>query len=273
MIKTARKLLLTTSATVLLGACASNWDVEGVQQLPEPADQFKANLHQEYAGLALAERNEQDWGDTKEFLLRSRVAAANGDILPEDIANRDLPANTVGDLQNARMRMMAAFDQGGRTVAPELAAKAQTSFDCWMQEQEENHQPEDIAACRKAFDVAMAALEDALKPKEPQTFVLFFDFNSAALTPESKATLQKVFTAYSEMDAESVSIVGHTDTVGKPAYNQKLSETRAQAVAKALADMGINGEVGLSARGETMPKIAGDNKKEKMNRRVVVTIK
>ncbi len=46
------------------------------------------------------------------------------------------------------------------------AANAQVMFDCWMQEQEENFQPPDIARCRDGFSAAIAAVEATI-PFEP----------------------------------------------------------------------------------------------------------
>ena len=54
-------------------------------------------------------------------------------------------------LSGARSRLIAAFGAGARKRAPKQAAEAQLRFDCWMQEQEENFQPDDIdAPCRQA---------------------------------------------------------------------------------------------------------------------------
>ena len=59
-------------------------------------------------------------------------------------------------------RLTVAMAKGGALKAGKHAAAAQTSFDCWMQEAEENFQPKDIAACRNNFYGAMSLLEGAV---------------------------------------------------------------------------------------------------------------
>jgi len=63
-----------------------------------------------------------------------------------------------------------------------------------------------------------------------------FPTNSATLTPDAKATLDRLGRALTSKDLASYRfrIEGHTDTVGSPAYNQALSQRRADAVAAYL---------------------------------------
>ena len=69
-------------------------------------------------------------------------------------------------------------------------------------------------------------------------------------------------------------VVGHADTSGGAAYNVRLSERRAKAVADALVGAGV-GQTTLSVdwKGETMPAVAtGDGVKEPLNRRSTIDI-
>jgi OmpA-OmpF porin, OOP family len=63
-----------------------------------------------------------------------------------------------------------------------------------------------------------------------------FPTNSATLTPDAKRTLDQLGRALTSKDLASYRfrIEGHTDTVGSPAYNQALSQRRADAVAAYL---------------------------------------
>jgi OmpA-OmpF porin, OOP family len=63
-----------------------------------------------------------------------------------------------------------------------------------------------------------------------------FPTNSATLTPDAKATLDRLGRALTSKDLASYRfrIEGHTDTVGSPAYNHALSQRRADAVAAYL---------------------------------------
>ncbi|MDO9621416.1 MAG: OmpA family protein, partial [Moraxellaceae bacterium] len=63
-----------------------------------------------------------------------------------------------------------------------------------------------------------------------------FDFNKATLTPSSTPILDAAAKFLNSQDNLNVVVAGHTDDIGSEAYNQKLSEARANSVLKALVD-------------------------------------
>lgn len=100
-----------------------------------------------------------------------------------------------------------------------------------------------------------------------------FDFDSAKLKPEMETALDDVAAriAASKGD-ETLSVVGHTDSTGPEAYNQGLSERRAQAVVDYLAGQGVSSDrMTASGMGETSP-IADNGTREgrARNRRVEI---
>ena len=99
-----------------------------------------------------------------------------------------------------------------------------------------------------------------------------FALNSADLTTEGKATLDEVADTLNRLKFVAGTVVGHTDSSGTDAYNQKLSERRAQSVATYLEGKGIAvGRLKASGAGESEP-IADNKTKEgrAQNRRVVL---
>ncbi len=99
-----------------------------------------------------------------------------------------------------------------------------------------------------------------------------FAFDSAELTAEDKAELDRVAARLTELEFVGGTATGHTDNVGDEAYNQKLSERRAQAVVDYLAAKGVaSGRVTAIGMGETKP--LADNSTEEgraQNRRVTI---
>lgn len=86
-----------------------------------------------------------------------------------------------------------------------------------------------------------------------QTSADHFDFDSAVLKPAMESALDDVASKLAATPAdESVSIVGHTDSTGPAAYNQILSERRAQAAADYLSGKGVK-NVSVSGAGESSP--------------------
>jgi OOP family OmpA-OmpF porin len=101
---------------------------------------------------------------------------------------------------------------------------------------------------------------------------LQFKVDSAELTDEDKAVLDEVAGNLTRLKFVSGTVVGHTDSTGSDAYNQGLSERRAQTVASYLEGKGIAaGRLTVKGAGEAEP-IADNATKEgrAQNRRVVL---
>ncbi|WP_027015892.1 outer membrane protein OmpA [Comamonas composti] len=102
----------------------------------------------------------------------------------------------------------------------------------------------------------------------------FFDFDKAVLKPEGKAKLDDVVSKVKDINLEVVIAVGHTDSVGSDAYNQKLSVRRAEAVKAYLVSKGIEkNRVYTEGKGKKQP--VADNKTKEgraQNRRVDIEV-
>lgn len=98
-----------------------------------------------------------------------------------------------------------------------------------------------------------------------------FEFDKATLTPEAQEILEEAVTLLKDTDdIVEVRVEGHTDSIGTEAYNQDLSQRRAEAVVNYLTSRGIDGRnllpVGL---GESMPVASNDSSAGRaLNRRV-----
>jgi outer membrane protein OmpA-like peptidoglycan-associated protein len=86
--------------------------------------------------------------------------------------------------------------------------------------------------------------------------------------------VQEAATYANEGHATQVVVVGHTDLSGSPAYNVRLSERRAKAVADALVGLGVPGTaLSVDWKGETAPAVqTADGVKEPLNRRSTIDI-
>lgn len=82
----------------------------------------------------------------------------------------------------------------------------------------------------------------------------FFDFDKAVIKPAGKAALDDLMGKIAGVDVEVMIVVGHTDSVGSDAYNQKLSMRRAEAVRAYLVSKGVGSQrVMVEGRGESRP--------------------
>ncbi len=102
----------------------------------------------------------------------------------------------------------------------------------------------------------------------------FFDFDKATLKPEGKAKLDELASKIKDFTLEVVIAVGHTDSVGSDAYNQKLSLRRAESVKAYLVSKGIEANrVYTEGKGKKQP--LADNKTadgRAKNRRVEIEV-
>ncbi|HEX7415545.1 MAG TPA: OmpA family protein, partial [Bacteroidia bacterium] len=109
---------------------------------------------------------------------------------------------------------------------------------------------------------------------------IFFDFDKATLRPLSNVELKNLVQIMKANPTMNVEISGHTDSKGSAAYNQKLSEERAQAVVTRLIESGIDTKrMKAKGYGKTMPAAPNkyadgkdDPEGRQLNRRVELKI-
>ena len=288
------KVFLISPLVLFMASCGGA-QLEKAQRVSPEGSTFNRNLYQGYIDLASSEYDEADFRDSDNFAVRAMQSGTGGTVAPEEISARRLPENKVGELTSARQRLVGTLNKGAAEKVPEEAARAQTGFDCWMQEQEENHQPDDIEACRSQFFSSLEFIEDALKPKpiakkvepiakkvEPpvapppasELYVVYFDFDKAELSEAAKAVLETASSATRKLEGMTVTVSGHTDLAGPADYNVALSHRRAMAVSEALIKAGVaSAAVKAEAFGQTLPKIiTADGVAEAGNRRVEILI-
>lgn len=101
-----------------------------------------------------------------------------------------------------------------------------------------------------------------------------FDFNKASLTVNAKTILDSVVEALIAAPSIEFSIEGHTDAVGSDAYNQTLSEARAQSAMEYLEAHGVAPErMRAQGFGESRPVADNDTDEgRELNRRVELKI-
>jgi OOP family OmpA-OmpF porin len=99
-----------------------------------------------------------------------------------------------------------------------------------------------------------------------------FDFDKSVLKPAAKASLDSLAGKVKSLTLEVIVAVGHTDSIGTDAYNQKLSIRRAESVKKYLVSQGIEARrIYVEGKGESQP--VADNKTAEgraKNRRVQI---
>jgi outer membrane immunogenic protein len=109
-------------------------------------------------------------------------------------------------------------------------------------------------------------------PAAPVVFIVFFDWDKDSITPEGMQIVQQAASAYKSGAPVQIQVTGYTDRSGSAGYNQRLSERRANNVAKAMAALGVPREqMMVSGHGENDNRVpTADGVREPQNRRVEI---
>ncbi len=141
-----------------------------------------------------------------------------------------------------------------------------------------------VAGFRREVERTERSLDDRLRDlnaeiTETEVIVrlpgaILFDFDSTRIRPDAERTLTDLVGVLRGFSGRPIRIEGHTDSIASDAYNQRLSEQRAQAVRDWLVGHGIDtGALRVLGHGESRP--VADNATaagRQLNRRVEVII-
>ena len=253
--------LLSTGAAFVLAACSGGPNFNSVPEkfaargaatqamanaeaATAPAGAYEAAAYEAYLGHAQYEFNDmQDFNDTIFHAEKAMAAAGGQQVMPQQPGSRALTPEHAAETGEVYQRLMAAVQGEPGQRLPATAGRAVADFDCWLEQQEENFQPDDIAACRDAVYAALAELEAPVEEALPDRISLssdvLFDFDSAAIKPDFTDEIDAAADLLLANEGVTVRIDGHTDNVGSLEYNQGLSERRAEAVAAYLEAAGV----------------------------------
>jgi outer membrane protein OmpA-like peptidoglycan-associated protein len=227
------------------------------------------------------------------FAQKALTASRGEEPLPEAAPDGD------ADAEALRLRLLRGLDQG-RDKAPEIAARAEADFDCWILNGRVDTMKAASQQCRRSLDVSLAQLERAVNisaapapapmpaPVATTTtttttttattattdYQVYFDFDSWTLTAEDLTQISQAVAAAKAGGQSRITIVGHTDTSGSAEYNLKLSQRRAGVVKDTMVQMGARAEaIQVSGVGKSDLAVqTPDGVKEARNRRAVITL-
>ena len=299
------QLALVIFGAFLISACTgvkSSNEVEALNNIEAVGSPFTRLLADEYRTYANREHYEMfDYADALHF-ARKGIAAANGeDVMPETLADWDLSDTSLSDLLDARGQLIDILENGGREMAADKSALAQARFDCWVEQQEENWQTDEINSCKEEFfsligelkvivvpvmpepevteelptPVTETVAEETLAPLEQALFIVFFDWSKSGLSTGAEEVLDAVAEEVKKRDDISTIVVtAHTDSSGATKFNQKLSMKRGNSVRNSLIARGIDKNlIRIEAKGENDMLVKTDNNvREPANRRAQISL-
>ncbi|HUB84671.1 MAG TPA: OmpA family protein [Rhizomicrobium sp.] len=290
---------LAVAAALALSGCAGNGLFDDLDQAQPIGSPFQQALFKDYAFVARSfgdvdtsaptafDAEDSDSGEPTDmnvsdlataYAQKALEAAKGNNVAPESPPDGDADAATQHD------RLLKDLEAGSDKF-PDDSARAQVEYDCWIMNGRVASQHDASLQCRSGLDAALAQLEHDINPAPVVTttttttttsanYQVYFNLNSWALSAEQLTVLQQAIATARAGGQAHITIVGHTDTSGSAAYNQRLSVKRANVVEEALVDMGARREA-ISASGVGENDLAvqtGDGVKEPKNRRAVITL-
>jgi outer membrane protein OmpA-like peptidoglycan-associated protein len=268
----SHKYLMVAAVALALGACAS---------APQPNAALETARVQ--VSAASADPNVAQYDPLDLQAARQDLAAAETANTNRDEAQTDQMAYIAA--QTARLaQQRAAAKATDARIAQGTAERDR------IQGQARAHEANVAVAQRNAaVDQANAATlqsaqlqaeVDALKAKQTDRGLVLtlgdvlFDTGRASLNPGAAMKLERLAAFLNEHPDRRVQIEGFTDSVGGDAYNQDLSERRAEAVKAALTMRGIDpSRVSTEGYGKAYPVASNsDSGGRQLNRRVEVVI-
>jgi outer membrane protein OmpA-like peptidoglycan-associated protein len=167
----------------------------------------------------------------------------------------------LGDLVGGR------HDRTEKIIGAGLGGIAGAGIGAYMDKQER-----ELRQRTAGTDVRVTRQGDNLVLNMPSNVT--FAYDSATVQPQFQATLDQVAQVLSQYNETYIDIYGHTDSTGSDAYNQQLSERRAESVAAYLESRGVqSARIGTRGFGETQPIAPNDTEEGRAaNRRVEIRI-
>lgn len=245
----------------------SNQNANGMYSIPvnlgeginSTADDFgfiiKDKENDQYFGYLASNRKGGKGGDDIYGFSLSSIPGLKTFMLSGQVKNIstqngiDKVQITVFDAQGNNIKELSAKDDGSFTleipwqkgVTIKTVKERYSIFSATFTEEEMS------AAEATPFNIDLVLLDNLVEEKEGQTVVklnkFYFDKGRSTVTPSVAAELDKVVQAVANFPAIRLAIASHTDTRGSSSYNQKLSQSRSDAVKDYLIKKGVSSNV------------------------------
>lgn len=281
---------------MLLGACTTDLQKMDTPQAPAGTD-FTRALSADYRSLAAEQwRSQVDFTGSEHFARKAMASGRGETVEPDTVAAYGPSVRLQPEIVSARARLVTALQGDAPARVPAAAARAQVSFDCWLDETADPIMAVEgawlqskVQNCRSEFETAMNAVDakgpDAAAsgmiapsgaPAAPRqlSYLTFFDYDRSTVSPEALAVIRAAGDNIRRGGVSRITVTGNADSSGTEVYNQALSQRRADAVRTVLVREGVPAnQIVTVARGETQPLVsAAAGAREPQNRNVTIIL-
>lgn len=231
---------------ILCGGCAET-SLNKLTKTTPQGSQFTIALAQEYLNFANRESSTYYDQFSSHHFARKGLEAAHGTVVaPEALERWRIPAKNRDELAQARDRLLLAINSNAPADHARELAQAQVNFDCWVEELDENHQPQNIEFCRSNYYQAIALAEQKiasistaknLLPTAP--YAVYYKIGKTDVPPDAQKIIDQLMALVQPMGDYRLVIDGHGDKVGSALRNLAISEQRATHMKTAIVTRGV----------------------------------
>ncbi len=273
-----RRIVLLGAVSGLSSGCMM-YRLEELRNTTPQGSAFQNQLSAMYMDFATKEEKAYDWRDSWYFADKGLRLAYGKEAGPEELDGWDLTDANRMELDKMRIRVMDVLTPALKDKSPTKAAQIQFYFDCWVEQQEENWQEDDIAFCRDnlihALNDAPAKMPSKMKAAkvtkaampatdaEPEVMVNNVMPEKTAATPKTAAKPEKMAAkaaapAKAEMATETASYAVFFDTgkadvsvPGKNVLNEVVNSVKGKS--DYVVVLHVAALPGSSAQGKDLP--------------------
>lgn len=208
-----------------------------------PSPSLGNYLAREYYDLAKYENDKAyDYKAAKMYTGKAMAASQGKITAPSRVAAFDVPPAKISELNGARQSLIAALTSGNTQGNEMVLAKAQTSFDCWLERSEESSNDTHSASCRESFEQSMAQLVmPSAGVSSAQMMEVAFAPGASAVDAAATPSIDQVaqFLATPQGAGYTAVITGFTQFGTPTEADRQLATSRVLKVREILLSKGV----------------------------------
>ncbi len=213
----------------LSGCCV--YRMEELRRAEPTGTPFEKALTAGYRDFVAIEEEEYDWSAAAYFAEKGLLTAYGVDVEPEHPEAWGIQ-EALSELKKARAQLMKALTRSTKSMWPELAAKAQVSYDSWVEQQHDGWQRLKIKEARDAFNDSMkkisAAREALHKKPKAKVAAKHVKHKAAVKKPAAKKPIAKKSAIKTKPKAVAKPVAAAVEKPAPTAFNPPpiVSETK-----------------------------------------------
>ncbi len=179
------KRIVAVLFTMLTVSGCSTYSLEELRHTTPQGNAFQTALAKLYMDFSADEEKDYDWQNSWYFADKGLLAIYGKETPVEDLKDWNLPDELMPQFEKAHDDLIRVLTPQAMARQPEVAAKAQFYFECWLEQQQEGWQQDDIDYCKYGYLNAFAKLDsDGKAVKKPAKKKVRAKVNTEAVKSE-----------------------------------------------------------------------------------------